>query len=252
MPRILLTGVATLDIINLTEHYPTEDSEVRALEQHIRCGGNACNSAVVIQQLGIQASLLSNLADDAHADSIRCQLQNQQIDLSFCPRQADSITPTSCITLSQNSGSRSIVHYRQLDELRADDFTCVDLSVFQWLHFEARNCVQLRAMLQYACGFNIPISIELEKPRPHMDAIPGYADVLLISRMYAESLQFNDARSCVEHFASIYPDKIISCSWGKLGAWAYDRNSIIHQPAEPVAQPVETLGAGDTFNPNVS
>lgn len=248
MLRILLTGVTTLDIINTVDEYPTEDSEVRASQQTRRMGGNACNSAQVMQQLGHHSSLLCTFADDTAADFIQAELRAQQIDISYCPTQASSATPTSYITLSRATGSRSIVHYRRLDELDAQQFAQLPLASYHWCHFEARNCVQLLEMLQLCKVASRPISLELEKPRDALEPLLPLADVLLISRPFAESMGFSTAEQCLQHFSQRYPDAIISCSWGDQGAWLYDRQQIIHQPAVPVEQVIDSLGAGDTFN----
>lgn len=248
MPDILLTGVATLDIINQLDSYPVEDSEVRAISQQIRCGGNASNSAIVLQQLGLKPCLLANMADDAAASQIQKQLRAHSVDTSMCPVQPAGTTPTSYINMSQSNGSRTIVHYRQLDELQADYFCSMNLENFQWLHFEARNCIQLRDMLLHARRFNKKISIELEKPRDHIDDILAYADVLMISRPFAESRNFTSATECLEYFHQLYPDTLITCTWGDKGAWAHDTCGLLHQTAFKTDQLIETLGAGDTFN----
>ena len=39
MAKILAVGIATLDIINLVDSYPSEDTEVRALSQRKLRGG---------------------------------------------------------------------------------------------------------------------------------------------------------------------------------------------------------------------
>ena len=248
MLRILLTGVTTLDIINTVDEYPAEDSEVRASEQTLRMGGNACNSAQVMQQLGHHSSLLCPFADDAAADFIQAQLRAQQIDISHCPGQTGSATPTSYITLSRANGSRSIVHYRRLDELDAQQFTQLPLTDYDWCHFEARNCVQLLAMLQHCKAAGKPLSLELEKPRDALEPLLPLADLLLISRPFAESMGFSTAQQCLQHFSQRFADSIINCSWGDQGAWLYDKQQIIHQPAFPITQVVDSLGAGDTFN----
>lgn len=248
MLRILLTGVATLDIINTVDKYPAEDSEVRASEQAMRMGGNACNSAQVMQQLGHHSSLLCTFADDAAADFIQNELRAQQIDISYCPVQTSSATPTSCISLSRATGSRSIVHYRRLDELDAQQFARLPLDSFDWCHFEARNCDQLLDMLQQCKAAGRPVSLELEKPRDGLDALLPLADVLLISRPFAESRGFSTPQQCLQYFSQRFADCIISCSWGDQGAWLYDTRQIIHQAAFPIAQVVDSLGAGDTFN----
>lgn len=248
MLNILLTGVATLDIINYLSAYPAEDSEVRVLSQQLRTGGNAANSAIVLQQLGIQAHLLAQRADDQNAEWLFNQLKQRHIDVSLCPVQANSHTPTSYISVSQETGSRSIVHYRQLDELNDRVLTQLDLRQYDWLHFEARHCTALKKMLIHSQKFNRPISIELEKTRPSIDSIIPYADILLVSRAYAESLHFTTALECLQALSTEYADKIISCTWGDQGAWLYYNQSIIHQPAYNQQQIIDTLAAGDTYN----
>jgi len=256
MSNILLIGISTLDIINQVDHYPKEDSEIRAVDQIIRCGGNATNSAIVLQQLGMTPFLLSKLADDTNASLVLAELTRRNIDTSLCPIQKHSVTPTSYITSNTQNGSRSIIHYRNLNELSADDFTGVELSNFDWLHFEARNCQQLEIMLQHARRFNKPISIELEKNRDGIELIMPYADILLISRPFAISHGFDNAETCLKHFSNLFKDKIITCTWGERGAWVYANTTITHQAAFNIDKPtdthietvIETLGAGDTFN----
>jgi len=248
MSNILLIGISTLDIINQVDHYPSEDSEIRALNQVIRCGGNACNSAIVLQQLGMTPYLLSKRADDGGASQILSELAKRNIDTSLCPVQKNGNTPTSYITSNILNGSRSIIHYRNLDELSADEFTRIELSLYDWLHFEARNCQQLEIMLQHAKRFNKPISIELEKNRDNIELIMPYADVLLISRPFANSHGFDNAEDCITHFSKLFKSKIITCTWGEMGAWVYTNSTVTHQPAIKIENPIETLGAGDTFN----
>lgn len=248
MLKILLTGVATLDIINKVDHFPLEDSEVRATGQHQYAGGNACNSAQVMQQLGVSSSLLANFADDSSASFIKTELTRQAIDISLCPVERDSHTPTSYITLNTANGSRSIVHYRRLSELQAEQFTHLPIAQFDWLHFEGRNCKQLLTMLRHADTYNKPVSIELEKLRDDIDEVIGFAQLIFISKSFAEARGFSSASDCLACFASLYPYSIITCTWGDQGAWLYKDQKIIHQPAFEIDTTVDTLGAGDTFN----
>ncbi len=248
MPNILLTGVATLDIINHLPSYPAEDSEVRAAAQHIQTGGNASNTAIVMQQLGLNTCLLASRADDTNAQQIFNALNTRNINTSLCPIQKNSSTPTSYITLNTSNGSRSIVHYRNLNELQADEFTKLKLEHIDWFHFEARACDQLLPMLKHARRFNKPISIELEKPRDGIDEVMQYADLLFISKPFALSRNFNSAQQCLQFFAEQYPSSTITCTWGEQGAWLVHNAEIIHQPAFHCESLIETLGAGDTFN----
>jgi len=248
MPNILLTGVATLDIINQLSHYPAEDSEVRATAQRIQTGGNASNSAIVMQQLDLSTYLLASCADDNNALQIFSNLNTRQINTQFCAPCKNTSTPTSYITLNTSNGSRSIVHFRDLPELQAEYFISLDLNNIDWFHFEARACEQLLPMLKHARSFNQTISIELEKPREAIDEIMPYADILLISKPFALSRGFESAGQCLQFFAKQFPDTIITCTWGEQGAWLVQKSQIHHQSAFNTQPVVETLGAGDTFN----
>lgn len=54
-------GLLCLDIVNICDHYPEEDGDMRARDQQWRAGGNAANSSVVLSQLGQQTEFLGTL-----------------------------------------------------------------------------------------------------------------------------------------------------------------------------------------------
>ena len=70
------------------------------------------------------------------------QLDSYGIAHHNCVYHPQCKLPTSCIVLSLASGSRTIVHYRNLPELTLEDFKKVNLSSIQWIHFEVYtiNC----------------------------------------------------------------------------------------------------------------
>ena len=264
MARILTVGIATLDIINTVDGFPVEDAEVRATAQAISRGGNASNTAVVLSQLGHDCAWAGCLADDAGSDVIRADLKSYEVSMDAVFSVVGGRAPTSYVTLNQHNGSRTIVHFRDLPEYRFEQFRQIDLSEFDWLHFEGRNVLETRAMLDHAkqCAPELPISVELEKPRPEIEALYAGADLLLYSRGYAE--QHIETRHSnagedkaaekdpvaflkVQHGA--WPTCEHSCTWGADGAWGIDRSGeLFHSPALSLPRVIDTLAAGDTFN----
>ncbi|MFO7557621.1 MAG: PfkB family carbohydrate kinase [Desulfobacterales bacterium] len=184
MARILAVGNATLDIINLVDNYPHEDQEVRALSQQRCRGGNATNSLVVLSQLGHDCSWAGTLASEPDAEAILADLQQHKIDLSAVHTVDHGKVPTSYVSLSRASGSRTIVHFRDLPEYDADYFTQIDLDQIDWVHFEGRNLVQVKQMLEHLRREHpgLPCSIEAEKPREGIEQLFPYADLLMFSR----------------------------------------------------------------------
>lgn len=250
MARILCTGNLTLDIVNTVDHYPVEDEELRASGQLIASGGNAANTALVLAQLHQDAYLASTIANDQNGSWLKNHLRDQGVNVDHV-RQYKGDSPTSFITLNQTNGSRTIVHHRELPELSPTDFAHIALERIDWFHFEGRNveALAINVALTLEKRIDQPISLELEKERPGLEQIAKMADVLMISRAYAVSQGFESPDRFLLEKQKQFPHSLLSLSWGAEGAWFCDpKVSPTHVPAKPIAQVVDTVGAGDTYN----
>lgn len=248
MAKILAVGIATLDIINTVDSYPAEDTEVRALSQRKVRGGNATNTLVVLSQLGHQCHWAGVLIDEPDSEVIKQELTQFNIDSSACNIIADGKMPTSYISISQKTGSRSIVHYRDCPEFSFADFEKIDLTPFDWIHFEGRNIEQTKLMLQYINKYHpsIPCSLEVEKPREGIESLFSLPSILLFSQGYAAAHHHEAAEELLNSLPS---GVIASCTWGNQGAWATnEKQHLFHSKTYDLPQVVDTLGAGDTFN----
>lgn len=262
MARILGVGIATLDIINTVDRFPEEDSEVRALNQVRRRGGNVTNTLVVLSQLDHQTTWAGTLADDYHSQIIRDDLVRYSVDMSPVSAIPQAHVPTSYVALNQQNGSRTIVHFRDLDEYDFDSFSKIDLSMFDWLHFEGRNIDQTLMMLEHARKTvpQVPRSVEIEKTRDRIGELCGLADLLLYSRSYvqeaARAWNTPDTSSSTGRIPEVFLEQMYQqissadhvCTWGESGAYGIDRNgATYHVPASKPDRLIDTLGAGDTF-----
>jgi ketohexokinase len=250
MARIFGVGVAAVDIINTTDGYPAEDQEVRALRQTIRRGGNATNTLVVLSQLGHQCCWLGTLSDDVNSRVIIEDLKRYFVDMSYCQRIAGSTTPVSYITLNQRNGSRTIVHYRDLPELSAENVTNIPLTGINWIHLEGRNAMQTRKIMDdiKRRAPDTTVSVEIEKPRDHLELLFSGADTYLFSKAFALTQGFASAPALLQHYRGRIPGALLVCTWGETGAFALENSQLLHAPAPPVSKIVDTIGAGDTFN----
>lgn len=253
MATILAVGVATLDIVNEVAAYPEEDTEIRALSQRIQRGGNATNTLVVLSQLGHGCVWAGVLADAPDVAVVLEELRRYAIDYRYCLRLPQGRLPTSCVTLSRSSGSRSIVHYRDLPEYAAADFARIPLREIDWLHFEGRNVAETRSMMLRARreARAVPVSLEVEKPREGIEQLFPLADLLLFSSAYAASRELSPG-DLLDHTRELAPQARLVCTLGDRGAIGLDRDGeTITAGACPPRQIVDTLGAGDTFNAGV-
>ncbi|MFQ5486876.1 MAG: PfkB family carbohydrate kinase, partial [Gammaproteobacteria bacterium] len=171
MAQILAIGVATLDVINTVDGYPRENDKIRACSRHRVRGGNAANTLVVLSRLGHDGAWAGTLASDEAARTIREDLERHGIDHQHCRIHDHGASPTSYVIHNRRNGSRTIVHYRELEEFSAADFRHIDLAPYDWCHFEGRNVPELAAMLALAGEQHpeLPLSLEVEKPRPAIE-----------------------------------------------------------------------------------
>ncbi len=263
MARILGVGVATVDIINSLDQYPLEDQKLRINSRSIKRGGNAANSLVILSQLGHQCAFAGTLATDLlatmstnngaanNSDPIRTDFKKYNVDTSLCAISTTGSTPTSYITLSEKNGSRTIAHYRDLPEFSYNDFLNIDLTYFDWIHFEGRAIEETHKMLSYAKKNNpkTPLSLEIEKPRNNIESLFELSDTLFFSQTYATHLGFNDAESFIRQTQKKIPSKELICTWGRKESVATNKEGkLIQCQTYPPEKIVDTLAAGDTFN----
>jgi ketohexokinase len=247
MAKILAVGIATLDIINTVASYPQENEELRAISQHQSRGGNATNSLVVLSQLGHECHWAGIVVDEPDIAFIYADLDKYRINYTHCRVIDNGKMPTSYISLNQKTGSRTIVHHRDCPELSFNDFKNIDLTGFDWIHFEGRNVDQTLQMLKWLKQHYPALicSLEIEKPRPGIETLFEYPDVLLFSKHYAEHNGYHSAESFLETLNS---KQTLACAWGEQGAWAKQGDIILNSHAYPPKTVVDTIGAGDTFN----
>jgi ketohexokinase len=261
MANVLGVGIATLDIINTVEAFPAEDDEVRALSQTCTRGGNVTNTMVVLSQLGHRVTWAGTLAGDDNSRYIREDLARYSVDTGPVQVIDQGHAPTSYVTLNRQNGSRTIVHYRDLEEYPFESFRKIDLTPFDWLHFEGRNVEQTLQMLEHARRTvpGTPRSVEIEKTRANIRSLCSLADLLLYSRSYVQGetghRDTTDSPgrasfpiSFLEDMARQAPTADHVCTWGKDGAYGIDRSgNSFHVPAVIPPRIIDTLGAGDTF-----
>jgi ketohexokinase len=250
--KILGVGIATLDIVNTVASYPDEDDEVRAISRKMVRGGNVTNSLNVLSQLGHACAWAGMLADDHSSKFVLKELDSCHIDHKLAITAANAELPVSYITLNAQNGSRTIVHYRNLEEYSSEHFFNIDYQTFDWIHFEGRNVVELKKMCEHlvSSGFT-RFSIEVEKHREGLEDVFSYPQIIMFSRAYV-----HESHESVKAFFETLRDKGINadlyCAWGKAGGWAMSKNNQLYQqPAFQPDQVVDTLGAGDVFNAGV-
>ncbi|KAM4588618.1 ketohexokinase [Odontesthes bonariensis] len=260
--KVLCVGLVCLDIINVVDKYPEEDSDSRCLSQRWQRGGNASNSCTVLSLLGASCAFMGSLAAGPVADFIVEDFQKFGIDMSLVSEHAQCTSPASVVISNIRTGSRTILHTnRDLPDVTAEDFSRVDLHQFQWIHWEGRNVDEQVKMIQQVKMYNsklpqqqrITISVEIEKTRQPLYQLFPYGDVVFVSKDVARHFGFQSAEAALKGlYNRVKKGAILICAWAEKGADALGPDGLhIHSDAFPPESLVDTLGAGDTFNAGV-
>ena len=247
IPSMLLVGNCVIDDIYRLPGYPAEDDEIRALSHQRRLGGNASNSAQTLAALGHPVSLAVSMANDELAHWALDKLEQAGIDTGLCRRQPGFASPHSTIWTSEASGSRTIVHHRDLPELSVAELDDLPVQRFDWIHFEGRNIESLAAWLAAAGTDPARCSLEIEKPRDGIEQLVSHCHTVIVSSQYLLAKDI-DAQQCIAQLAQINLRARIVCTLGRRGLAAMDTD---RQPLRIAAREVDTVvdsvGAGDCF-----
>ncbi|KAM7006350.1 ketohexokinase isoform 1-T1 [Tautogolabrus adspersus] len=257
--KILCVGLVCLDIINVVDKYPEEDTDSRCLSQRWQRGGNASNSCTVLALLGAPCAFMGSLSAGPVADFIMGDFSQRHIDVSAVVWQVDGQTPCACCVVCPSSGSRTVVlSDTNLPDVSADDFSKVDLQQFKWIHWEGRNAEEQVKMIQQVVKYNgtllqqqrITVSVEIEKTREPLYQLFPHGDVVFVSKDVARHFGFLSAEAALRGFYSrVKQGAVLICAWAEKGADALGPDGVlVHSDAFPPESLVDTLGAGDTFN----
>ncbi|XP_073725313.1 ketohexokinase isoform X3 [Misgurnus anguillicaudatus] len=257
--KILSIGLVCLDIINVVDKYPEEDSDTRCLSQRWQRGGNASNTCTVLSLLGAPCAFMGSLAPGPVADFILNDFQMYKIDISLLLEHAECSFPASLVISNVTTGSRTILHMnRNLPDVSIEDFSKVDLKQYKWIHWEGRNAEEQVKMIERVREYNskqeeknkITISVEIEKTREPLYQLFPHGDVVFVSKDVARHFGFDSASAALKGFSNrLRKGATLICAWAEKGADAMGPDGTgFHSDAFPPEKLVDTLGAGDTFN----
>ena len=241
-PRVFVSGPASWNTLVLLDRLPeSRPHMVRAHGHHRTLGGTSAGKALNLAGLGADVTLRTVLGDDAEGELVRARLSVPGVTLVAEP--ADGPTEQH-LNLMTRAGERLSIYLelpspaadsqagRTADALAACDVAVIDL---------AEHNVPLLAL---ARELGRPVWCDLHDyngtDRFHLPWVEAGDVLFLNDDGLSDPVEFMRARVAAGAEAVV-------CTQGAAGALAETREGTVHVPAPPVAEVVDTNGAGDAF-----
>lgn len=262
-PLVVALGLACVDVVLEVGRRPAEDEEARAAARRVARGGNASSTLAVLAASGAaRCAFVGAFAGREASRAVTDDLEAAGVRVAGTFK-AEHEVPTSYITASRQTGSRTIVHYRgALPEMTADEFFAAAAAVegaegaaADWFHIEPRvmdEALRVLGALDARRPRPSVLSVEVEKPKHWDERLLALADVVFVSKEVARHLGFGDGRAALEGLpAARRAGQLVTCAWGADGAGVRDASGAVHwrEAVAPVGgSVVDSVGAGDAFH----
>lgn len=207
-------------------------------------GGNALNFAVYAKQLGIEAAYMGVFGNDRAAEHIIKTLKNLEVDISHCRQYkgengfaAVDLVDGDRVFIGGNEGGVQkdnplILTNEDLEYIKT--FDIAHSSIYSDMDTELHKLKETGATVSYDFSSDYNDELLINNCQ--------YIDVSLLSCGQLEEAEVENLLKQVHSFGS----KLVIGTMGSRGAMVYDGNTFYRQKPHLV-QPVDTLGAGDSF-----
>ncbi len=260
-PRLAVVGNANLDVIvHGIEQLPEPGRERIVPAVEIRLGGSAAISAVRATHRGVRADLVSRVGTDPATDVLRGLMRTSHLDLHL----VDDATAPSAVTVALESLDRDRSFWSSLGALStfgpqdvpADALTA-DAVLFSGYHLlpELQGAA-LAEVLRTAQESGAITALDTGDPsdgwtaqlrQELLESVLPQVNIFLpneseLSGLSGETDPERAAQDIVDRTGCQVVAKL-----GARGALVVDGSGLTRHPA-PEVQPLDTTGAGDTFN----
>ena len=249
MSRIVGIGANVFDTLITVEHYPTEDTKLRACGIK-ECGGGPCATGLVAAaKLGSKAAYIGALAKDSGGEFLLADMERFGMSNDFVDMAEGASSFSSVVLLSKENASRTCVFNKEnlpgftIDEKKASAIKNADLLMVDGNELE--NAV---AGAKIARENGTKVLYDAGGLYDGIEKLLPYADILIPSEEFSLAHTGADNVSdAAKMLFEKYQPEVVVITQGVNGGILYDGKSIKKYPSFKV-EAVDSNGAGDVFH----
>ena len=247
---VIVIGSLIIDNTIYVQKLPERGETTFAKSSLISYGGKGANQALAAHLAGGKVNLIGCVGSDSEGDRYKRHLEQMGIDSSFVTTSQNHETGSAFITVEDSGENSIVVNLGANQNLKRNHIEkTIDLiktSEIMLLQQEVP-----KETVQYACEvgkkYGLKIIMNPSPLSPYFDVNNFPSDILILNEVEAEQLsgEKNPLKS-MEMFDKFELESVIITQGD--GPIIF-RNSLepIRQFQPPKVQPIDTVGAGDTF-----
>ena len=254
--KVCVIGLGGQSAFISVDRFPVPGETVSARGLFFVLGGKGYNQAVACARMGVKTVFIGAVGEDAYGDACREALEKEGIEVCLLRKQEP--TAFACITIDSHGENTVQVYPGAAKALSPADLrseaVMTHLRSCGWLLLQNELSAEC---LKEACAIGAELGLQvIVNPAPAEHMPPEVLrSCCLLTPNYGEAKQLAgfsqdrqpDAGTLAEAFRSRGIRRAV-ITLGEAGALVIDADAQQSVPAYRCAAPVDTTGAGDTFN----
>jgi sulfofructose kinase len=241
-------GCVCWDMLGTVAHYPALDEKASIGEFTQQGGGRAGTAAAAVAALGGKAAVFAHIGDDEFGRHITREFDQLGVNydgLAVHPGQSSQFA--FCVSHPASAQRTIFYKHESMPRMRADDTDLAALTDCRCLLIDTHHPDAALAAAQRAREKGLPVVLDAERPDPHLADFFALSDYIIVPANLVMALADSDEALGREPILRHKPAALV-ITRGAAGADMYRGDDLLHQPAFPVPQVIDTTGAGDVFH----
>ncbi|GAB4822038.1 hypothetical protein N2152v2_009084 [Parachlorella kessleri] len=178
--KVVGMGGCGVDYLAQVAAFPQPDAKLRTEQLEVQGGGNCGNALTAAARLGLSASIVSKIGGDSLGDGIVAEFHGDAVGTAQLLRATGAPSPFTYIIVDRQ-GNEPFREEELTPELAAAALGGASLVYFDGRLTEP--AIQLAAAAKAA---GVPILVEGERLRPHIEELLQYADYVVTSTHFPQ------------------------------------------------------------------
>lgn len=247
---VIVIGSLIIDNTIYVQKLPERGETTFAKSSLISYGGKGANQALAAHLAGSKVNLIGSVGSDSEGDRYKRHLEQMGIDSSFVTTSQNHETGSAFITVD-DSGENSIVVNSGANQNLNRNHIEKSIDLIKTSEIMLLQQEVPKETVQYACEvgkkYGLKIIMNPSPLSPFFDVNNFPSDILILNEVEAEQLsgEKNPLKS-MEMFDEFELESVI-ITQGDGPIIFKNSSERVRQFQPPKVQPIDTVGAGDTF-----